>query len=66
MVSRPPIERRSVVLPQPDGPTRTMNSPSEIVMSTPSTARTPPGNSFVTQSKTISPTRRRMYREFPL
>src|SRR4030095_6304484 len=28
--SRPAIIRRLVVLPQPDGPTRTMNSPSPI------------------------------------
>src|SRR6266404_6751110 len=46
--SRPPMQRRSVVFPQPDGPTRTMNSPSSIVMSTPSTARTPFGNVFTT------------------
>ena len=28
--SRPAIMRRSVDLPQPEGPTRTMNSPSSI------------------------------------
>src|SRR5258708_29541923 len=46
--SRPPMQRRSVVFPQPEGPTRTMNSPSSIVMSTPSTARTPFGNVLTT------------------
>src|SRR3954454_22074264 len=45
---RPHIERRSFVFPHPDGPTRTMNSPSSIVSSTPSTALTPFVNSFVT------------------
>src|SRR5262245_15372314 len=33
--SRPAIIRRSVDLPQPDGPTSTQNSPSAIAMSTP-------------------------------
>src|SRR3954452_22153490 len=56
IVSRPPIERRSVVFPHPDGPTSTMNSPSPIVRLTSLTARTPFGNSFVTWSRTISPT----------
>src|SRR5215216_2889455 len=46
--SSPAMQRRSVVLPHPDGPTSTMNSPLSIVMSTPSTARTPFGNSFRT------------------
>src|SRR5919107_4353953 len=55
--SRPPIDRRRVVFPHPDGPTRTMNSPSAIVIETSSTATTPPANSFVTLSRTIWPTR---------
>src|SRR3954449_4045882 len=59
--SSPPIERRRVVLPHPDGPTSTMNSPSSIVRFTSSTARTPGPNSFVTLSRTISPIRRGMY-----
>src|SRR3954447_23065525 len=54
--SRPPIERRSVVLPQPDGPTSTMNSPSPIVRLTSSTATTPEPNSLRTLSRTIWPT----------
>jgi len=39
--SRPAIIRRSVDLPQPDGPTRTTNSPSAISMLTSSTAWNP-------------------------
>src|SRR3954469_19032433 len=54
--SRPAIIRRSVVLPHPDGPTRTMNSPSPISRSTPSTARTPFGKTFVSCSSRMSPT----------
>src|ERR1044072_6010541 len=37
MASRPAIMRRVVVLPQPDGPTKTMNSLSRISRSTPFT-----------------------------
>src|SRR2546421_5824812 len=40
--SSPAIIRSSVVLPQPDGPRRTRNSPSWVARSTPSTARTSP------------------------
>ena len=36
--SRPAIMRSSVDLPQPDGPTRTRNSPSAISRSIPATA----------------------------
>src|SRR5919202_259590 len=53
VVSRPASMRSSVVLPQPDGPTRTMNSPLSIVRLTSSTAVTPPGNTLLTSSKTI-------------
>src|SRR5213080_4408630 len=53
IVSRPASIRRSVVLPQPDGPTRTMNSPLSIVRLTSSTAVTPPENTLLTPSKTI-------------
>src|SRR6266540_5537566 len=55
--SRPAIIRRTVVLPQPDGPTRTMNSPLWISSETSHTACTPPGNSLLTCSRTILPTR---------
>jgi len=40
--SRPAIERSAVDLPQPDGPTRTMNSPSLISRLRSSTPVTPP------------------------
>src|SRR3954447_26664589 len=52
--SRPAIIRSSVDLPQPDGPTSTMNSPLAIVNSTSSTAVTPPAYTFVTFSSRIS------------
>ena len=39
--SRPAIIRSSVDLPQPDGPTSTMNSPSWMSSDSPSTATTP-------------------------
>src|SRR5215470_2450551 len=39
--SSPAIVRRRVVLPQPDGPTSTVNSPSGMSRSTPRTAWTP-------------------------
>src|ERR671935_252624 len=58
--SRPAIIRRSVVLPHPEGPTRTMNSPSPISNSTPSTARTPLGKTFVSWSSRISATAGRL------
>jgi hypothetical protein len=48
--------RRSVDFPQPEGPTRTMNSPLEIARSTASTARTSPAKSFDTCSSLISDT----------
>src|SRR6266496_5077888 len=54
--SRPAIIRRMVVLPQPDGPTSTMNSPFWISSETSRTACTPPGNSLRTCSRTILPT----------
>src|SRR3954468_18046110 len=39
--SSPAMMRSSVDLPQPDGPTRTVNSPSSTYRSMPSSARTP-------------------------
>ena len=39
--SSPATIRSAVVLPQPDGPTKTMNSPSPIASSSESTARVP-------------------------
>ena len=41
-VSRPAIMRSSVDLPQPDGPSSTVNEPSGIASDTPFTASTPP------------------------
>src|SRR3989339_1177856 len=41
-VQKPAIMRRSVVLPQPDGPSRKKHSPSWISRDTPSTAVTLP------------------------
>ena len=37
---KPPIMRRQVVLPEPDGPSKVKNSPASIVRLTSSTART--------------------------
>ena len=54
--SRPAIIRSSVDLPQPDGPTSTMNSPLAIVRLTSSTARTSPAYTFLTCSSLISAT----------
>src|SRR5260221_11387020 len=51
--SSPAIDLSAVDLPQPEGPTRTMNSPSEISRLSPSTARTPPGYTLSTWSSTI-------------
>src|SRR5215471_12640363 len=54
--SRPAIIRSSVDLPQPDGPTRTRNSPLPIVRETLSTATTSPEKTLLTLSRTISAT----------
>src|SRR5215217_4275985 len=54
--SRPAIIRSSVVLPQPEGPTKTMNSPSSISSSTRSTATTPPEKCFETCSRQMPAT----------
>src|SRR5919109_1725472 len=51
--SSPARSRRIVDLPQPDGPTSTMNSPSRISSETSSTATTSSSNTFVTPSRTI-------------
>src|SRR5581483_6811367 len=59
--SSPATIRRAVVLPQPGGPTRTMNSPSSIVRSSEFTAVVPSGYVFVTPSNVtpaIHPSRR--------
>src|SRR5256885_12297951 len=51
--SRPATIRSAVVLPQPDGPTKIMNSPSRTVSSRSSTATVPSGKRFVTWSNSI-------------
>src|SRR5438045_1106230 len=52
--SRPAMIRRIVDFPQPEGPTKTMNSPSSISSETSSTAGAAPcPNTFVTRSRTI-------------
>src|SRR3954454_11060178 len=55
--SSPPTIRSAVVLPQPDGPTRTTNSPSPMSRSSESTALVPSAYTFVTSSRTTSATR---------
>src|SRR3982074_1580208 len=52
MDSSPASIRSVVLLPHPDGPTRTTNSPASTVRSTPSTATTPPSYSLRTPSST--------------
>src|SRR4051812_7077166 len=54
MSSKPAIMLRVVDFPQPDGPTRMMNSPSAMSMSHSWTARAPSGYLLVTLSRTIS------------
>src|SRR5215475_2139121 len=52
--SSPAIMRSSVVLPQPDGPRRTRNSPSRVTRSTPSTARTSPNTLRTARVSTVA------------
>src|SRR5215475_2761548 len=54
--SSPAIMRRAVVFPHPDGPTRTMNSPSAMVHVRVSTAVVPFGKTFVTSWNETSAT----------
>src|SRR5689334_25128146 len=54
MSSSPAIMLSVVDLPQPEGPTRMMNSPSAISMFTSETASAPSGYRLVTLSRTIS------------
>src|ERR1051326_4119877 len=49
--SRPATMRRAVVLPHPDGPTRTRNSASATSRLSSATARTPFGYTFETRSR---------------
>ena len=52
--SSPATIRIIVVFPEPDGPTRTMNSPSPISIVTLSTAIVPSSKRFVTSANAIS------------
>src|SRR5919204_580813 len=54
MSSRPATIRSAVDLPQPEGPTRIMNSPSAISRFISLTASVPSGYRFVTSLRTIS------------
>src|ERR1035438_8007639 len=54
IASRPAIDRNAVDLPHPDGPTKTMNSPSLISRLSPSIPLTPPGYTLFTWSRTTS------------
>src|SRR5919108_4413110 len=58
MSSSPATIRSAVVFPQPDGPTRTMNSPSWISRSRPLTAVVPSAYVFVTPSNETPATQR--------
>src|SRR5690606_37880088 len=53
-ISRPAIIRSSVVLPQPDGPSSTMNSPSPISRDTSSVALDVPPGYVLTRSRRIT------------
>src|SRR5580765_6101263 len=53
--SRPAVSRSTVVLPEPDGPTRTSSSPSAISRSTWSTATVPSSKTLVTPSSVTLP-----------
>src|SRR6266404_1157041 len=55
--SSPATMRKTLVLPQPEGPTNTVNSPSPISRSSGSTARVPSGYVFSSSTSAISATR---------
>src|SRR3954454_143294 len=54
--SSPATIRSAVDLPDPEGPTRIVNSPSCTARSSPSTARVPSGKTFETSSNAIDAT----------
>src|SRR4249919_3855873 len=54
MSSSPAIIRSGVDLPQPEGPTRIMNSPSAMSRSISLTASKPSAKTLLTRSRTIS------------
>src|SRR3954466_15681576 len=51
--SRPATIRSAVDFPDPEGPTRIVNSPSSTERSSPSTARVPSSKTFETSSNAI-------------
>src|SRR4051812_23689212 len=51
--SSPAVMRRAVVLPEPEGPTRTRNSPSATARLSESTARVPSENALETSANSI-------------
>ncbi len=53
--SNPATIRSAVVLPQPDGPTSTRNSPGSTSRLSSLTATTPPGKCLVTASRLMVP-----------
>jgi hypothetical protein len=53
MFSSPAIMRSSVDLPQPEGPTSTVNEPSAISMSTPCSTSTSPKRFFTPRIDTL-------------
>ena len=54
-VSKPPIARRVVVLPHPDGPRSEKNSPARTVNDTASTATTAPNRFVIARTSTSAP-----------
>ena len=54
-VSKPATMRRTVVLPQPDGPSSATNSPGAISSDSPSSARVVPNDRFRSCSTTLVP-----------
>ena len=55
--SKPPIARRVVVLPHPDGPRSEKNSPARTVNDTASTATTAPKRFVIARTSTSAPRR---------
>ena len=52
--SKPAIMRSTVVFPDPDGPSKVINSPANISSETFSTARTEPNEREIPRSETIT------------
>ena len=69
MFSSPAIMRSSVDLPQPEGPTSTVNEPSGMSMSTPCSTSTSPKRFFTDRIVTLAmrhdPSTARVHRQTP-